>query len=133
MFFGGDVNDMIASALIGIALKLFEAFVKKRCIKLATDSASLLRSRRSTFQSYSSNRAWTSCGSDQYRKYHASDTGNCIYQFIARYVFRRYHYRFDPMYGGTFAGIGRGTWFYSGESVVLLNQGSSLEGCEKHK
>ena len=29
MFFGGDVNDMIASALIGIALKLFEAFVKK--------------------------------------------------------------------------------------------------------
>ena len=63
VFFGGDVNDMIASALIGIALKL--------------------RSRRSTFQSYSSDRAWTSCGSDQYRKYHASDTGNCIYQFIA--------------------------------------------------
>ena len=29
VFFGGDVNDMIASALIGIALKLFEAFVKK--------------------------------------------------------------------------------------------------------
>ena len=29
LFFGGDVNDMIASALIGIALKLFEAFVKK--------------------------------------------------------------------------------------------------------
>lgn len=96
VFFGGDVNDMIAS---------------------------LLRSRRSTFQSYSSNRAWTSCGSDQYRKYHASDTGNCIYQFIARYVFRRYHYRFDPMYGGTFAGIGRGPWFYGGESVVLTESG----------
>ena len=28
VFFGGDLNDMIASALIGIALKLFEAFVK---------------------------------------------------------------------------------------------------------
>lgn len=28
-FFGGDLNDMIASALIGIALKLFEAFVKR--------------------------------------------------------------------------------------------------------
>ena len=27
VFFGGDLNDMIASALIGIALKLFEAFV----------------------------------------------------------------------------------------------------------
>ena len=83
----------------------------------------LLRSRRSTFQSYSSDRAWTSCGSDQYRKYHASDTGNCIYQFIARYVFRRYHYRFDPMYGGTFAGTGRGPWFYGGESVVLTESG----------
>ena len=30
VFFGGDVNDMIASALIGIALKLFEAFVKTK-------------------------------------------------------------------------------------------------------
>ena len=29
VFFGGDLNDMIASALIGIALKLFEAFVKR--------------------------------------------------------------------------------------------------------
>lgn len=29
VFFGGDFNDMIASALIGIALKLFEAFVKR--------------------------------------------------------------------------------------------------------
>ena len=29
VFFGGDFHDMIASALIGIALKLFEAFVKK--------------------------------------------------------------------------------------------------------
>lgn len=123
VFFGGDVNDMIASALIGIALKLFEAFCKKRCIKLAADSASLLRSRRSTFQSYSSDRAWTSCGPDQYRKYHASDTGNCIYQFIARYVFRRYHYRFDPMYGGAFAGTGRGPWFHGGESVVLTESG----------
>ena len=29
VFFGGDLNDMIASALIGIVLKLFEAFVKR--------------------------------------------------------------------------------------------------------
>ena len=58
-----------------------------------------------------------------YRKYHASDTGNCIYQFIARYVFRRYHYRFDPMYGGAFAGTGRGPWFHGGESVVLTESG----------
>ena len=27
---------------------------------------------------------------------------------------------FDPVYGGTFAGTGRGTWLYSGESVVLM-------------
>ena len=35
----------------------------------------------------------------------------------------RYHYRFDPMYGGTFAGTGRGPWFYGGESVVLTESG----------
>lgn len=113
---------MIASALIGIALKLFEAFVKKGALNSLL-TCFFAADRRSTFQSYSSDRAWTSCGSDQYRKYHASDTGNCIYQFITRYVFRRYHYRFDPMYGGAFAGTGRGPWFHGGESVVLTESG----------
>jgi len=32
VFFGGDFQDMIASALIGIALKLLEAFIKKSSI-----------------------------------------------------------------------------------------------------
>ena len=113
VFFGGDVNDMIASALIGIALKLFEAFVKKGALN------SLLT-------------VLLCCGAGGVLSnltvliglgHHASDTGNCIYQFIARYVFRRYHYRFDPMYGGTFAGTGRGPWFYGGESVVLTESG----------
>ena len=57
VFFGGDVNDMIASALIGIALKLF-------CLLY---TSSFLRSSRNILETSRRSRRWRSSMTDRLR------------------------------------------------------------------
>ena len=106
---------MIASALIGIALKLFEAFVKKGALN------SLLT-------------VLLCCGAGGVLSnltvliglgHHADliSIGNIMLLIPGIAFTNSLRDMFDPMYGGTFAGTGRGPWFYGGESVVLTESG----------
>ena len=109
---------MIASALIGIALKLFEAFVKKGALNslltvLLCCGAGGVLSNLTVLIGLGHHADLISIGNIM-----LLIPGIAFTNSLRDMLFRRYHYRFDPMYGGTFLlALVVGLGFYGGESV----------------